>query len=192
MNVLVLSLGCKTLENYFLYLVGIISHYRIMMDRSWINLSRISDDYERGVGEFIEFAQRHGDSAKNRGKMRCPRVNCLNGRILNVAEIREHLLCDGFLKNYTTWMWHGELVETQNVTKEHRFVESIMEDRLEDMICDVEVQTFAKTVYENMTTDAETSLYPGSTNFLQLLVVLRLINLKALNGWTGKSFTELL
>jgi len=41
-----------------------------MMDRSWINLLRISDDYEREVDEFIEFVQRHGDNAKNRGKMR--------------------------------------------------------------------------------------------------------------------------
>jgi len=31
----------------------------------------------------------------------------LNGRILDVVEIREHLLCYGFLKNYTTWVWHG-------------------------------------------------------------------------------------
>jgi len=75
--------------------------------------------------------------------MRCLCVNCLNGRILDVAEIREYLLCDGFLKNYTTWMWHGELVETQTVTEEHRFVESTIEDRLEDMIRDVGVQTFA-------------------------------------------------
>jgi len=38
-----------------------------MMDLRWINLSRISDDYERMVKEFIEFAQHHGGSAKNRG-----------------------------------------------------------------------------------------------------------------------------
>ena len=95
----------------------------------------------RGVEEFIEFAQRHGGSAKNRGKMRCLCVNCLNGRILDVVEIREHLLCDGFLKNYITWMWHGELVETQTVTEEHQFVESTMDDRLKNMICDVRVQT---------------------------------------------------
>jgi len=79
-------------------------------------------------------------------------------------------------------MWHGELVETQIITEEHRFVESTMEDRLEDMIRDVGVQTFAKAVYENMTTDVETPLYPGSTNFTRLSTVLRLINLKALNG----------
>jgi len=55
--------------------------------------------------------------------MRCPCVNCLNGRILDVVDIREHLLCDGFLKYYTTWVWHGELVQTQTVVEAHQFVE---------------------------------------------------------------------
>jgi len=72
------------------------------MDRRWINLLRISADYERGVKEFMLFAQRHVGSAEIKGKMRCPHVNCLNGRILDVVEIKEHLLCDEFLKNYTT------------------------------------------------------------------------------------------
>jgi len=87
-------------------------------------------------------------------------------------------------------MWHGELVETQTMTKEHQFVELTMKDRLENMIHDVRVQTFAKAVYENMTTDGETPLYPGSTNFTRLSAMLRLINLNALNGWTEKGLKK--
>jgi len=29
------------------------------MDRNWINSLQISDEYERGVEEFIQFAQRN-------------------------------------------------------------------------------------------------------------------------------------
>ena len=29
------------------------------MDQNWINSFRISDEYERGVEEFIQFAQRN-------------------------------------------------------------------------------------------------------------------------------------
>jgi len=43
-----------------------------------------------------------------------------------------------------------------------------------------------------MFADAETPLYVGSTKFTRLLAILRLMNLKATNGWTDKSFTELL
>jgi len=43
-----------------------------------------------------------------------------------------------------------------------------------------------------MFNEAKTPLYPGSTNFTPLSSVLRLMNLEAMNGWTEKSFTELL
>ena len=73
----------------------------------------------------------------------------------------------------------------------HEFVDSTMEDRVKNMIRDVGVQNFVKVVCESMTTNVETPLYPGSTNFTQLSTVLRLINLKALNGWIDKSFTRI-
>jgi len=45
----------------------------------------------------------------------------------------------------------------------------VHDDRLEDMICDVGVESFAEVHgYGSMSSDAETSLYPGSTNFTQL------------------------
>ena len=74
------------------------------MDRNWINYVRISDEYERGVEEFIQFAQRNATNSGHDGaKIRCSCVNYLNGRILDVKTMREHLLCDGFLRSYTTW-----------------------------------------------------------------------------------------
>ena len=48
------------------------------MDRSWINASRISDVYEKGVEEFLQFAKRNVAGVNN--KYYCPCVNCLNGR----------------------------------------------------------------------------------------------------------------
>jgi len=69
-----------------------------------------------------------------------------------------------------------------------KFVDVPMDDRLEDMIREVEVESFAEAVFENMYKD----LYPSSTNFTRLSTVLRLMNLKAMNGWTDKSFIELL
>ena len=107
------------------------------MDRSWINTPRISDTYEKGVEEFIQFAKHNVVSCKNGVRIRCPCVNCLNGRILSVSEIREHLLCDGFLKSYTTWMCHGELLDLQSVPGALEEVHFSMDDRLEDMIRDV-------------------------------------------------------
>jgi len=71
------------------------------MDRSWINASRISDVYEKGVEEFLQFAKQNGTGVNN--KYYCSCLNCLNGRRLDIELILEHVLCDGFLKRYTTW-----------------------------------------------------------------------------------------
>jgi len=74
------------------------------MDRNWINFIRISDEHKRGVVEFLQFAQRNTISSGHDGeKMKCLCVNCLSGRILDVKVIREHVLCDEFLRSYTTW-----------------------------------------------------------------------------------------
>ena len=67
----------------------------------------------------------------------------------------------------------------------------VHDDRLEDMIHDVVDESFAEAHgCGSMLSDAETPLYPESTNFTRFSAVLRLINLKAINGWTDKSFTE--
>jgi len=70
------------------------------MDRSWINANRISDVYEKGVEEFLEFAKRNGATINER--YYCPCVKCVNLKRLDIELIREHVLCDSFLKNYTT------------------------------------------------------------------------------------------
>ena len=68
------------------------------MDRSWMNKPRITKEYEEGVEEFLQFAQRNAGTSCDGGRFWCPCVNYLNGRRLHVAVIREHLLCDGILK----------------------------------------------------------------------------------------------
>ena len=55
------------------------------------------------------------------------------------------------------------------------------------MICDIGLESFVEAHgYGSMSSDAETPLYTGSTNFTRLLVVLRMMNLKEIKGWTYK------
>ena len=127
---------------------------------------------------------------------------------MNATQVREHLICDGFLRSYTIWTWHGELIHIPTVSRteylanssmkerreeqrEEQFEERIEEDNREDMIRDVGAKAFAQAhVYETMS--PKTPLSVGSTKFTRLSTILRLTNLKATNGWTDKSFTELL
>jgi len=97
-------------------------------DRNWINFFRISDEYERGVEEFIQFVQRNANnSGHDGGKIRCLCVNCLNGRILDVKIMSENFLCDRYLRSYTIWTWHGELLNLPRVSVTEKYVESTME-----------------------------------------------------------------
>jgi len=69
----------------------------------------------------------------------------------------------------------------------------VHDDQLEDMIRDVGAESFLEAHgYGTMSNNAETPLYLGSTNFTRLSGVLRLMNVKAINGLTNKSFTKLL
>jgi len=47
-------------------------------------------------------------------------------------------------------------------------------------------------MFDRLTMDAKTPLYNGCTSFTRLSTVLKLFNLKAGNGWSDKTFTELL
>jgi len=61
----------------------------------------MSDVYEKGVEDFLEFAKRNRVTIN--GRYYCPCVNCVNGKRLHIEFIRKHIICDGLLKNYITW-----------------------------------------------------------------------------------------
>jgi len=155
-----------------------------------VHASRITDVYKNGVEEFLQFAQRNATLVN--GKYYCPCVNCLNVRRQSIELIREHLLYDSFLKSYRTWTWHGEVVNLSSIPQSEES-NVYHEDRMEDMIDDIGEDNFKNAqVYDSLKDDSEKSLYPGCTRFTRLSAILKLFNIKARNGWTDRSFTELL
>jgi len=58
--------------------------------------------------------------------------NSLNGRKLNATQVREHLICDDFLRSYTIWTWHGELIRIPTVSRAEYFADSSMKERREE------------------------------------------------------------
>lgn len=51
---------------------------------------------------YRQFTRHNADNVENRVKMWHPCVNCLNKRTFYFSKIKEHFLCDKFMKNYTT------------------------------------------------------------------------------------------
>ncbi|XP_003554943.1 uncharacterized protein [Glycine max] len=162
------------------------------MDRSWMTRPRITEEYENGVEDFLQFAAEN--AADFRGVYFCPCVKCLNGRRQSLDDIRTHLICDGICPTYTRWIWHGELSEMSS-TPANVGVHEEVGDRIEDMLRDLGQEGFRQThapYFEKLDNDSKKPLYVGCTKYTRLSGVLALVNLKARFGWSDKSFNELL
>ncbi|CAK8536592.1 unnamed protein product [Lathyrus sativus] len=157
------------------------------MDRSWMKADRLDPVYEKGVLEFVEYADQNVHD--NNGIFYFPCANCGNINEGKKDEIFHHLCCDGICQNYTIWTWHDE-VEKSETWRHKGDEDGYMDDPLEDMFYDIRESCFKKShVYDIFYSDKDIPLYKGCTHFTRLSVVLKLFNLKAKNECSDKSFT---
>jgi len=64
------------------------------MDRSWMRANRLSEEFDNGVIEFLQFAEQN--LPNNDGLFLCPCVSCANWEPnITKEEIRGHLV----------WVW---------------------------------------------------------------------------------------
>ena len=118
----------------------------------------------------------------------------MNGRRHSLNEIRTHLICDGFSRSYTNWIWHGELPDNLTAV-DTEAVHAQTTDRMEDMIRDLGAEGFLEAngpYYDELKIDSKVPLYVGCTTFTQLSTVLALVNLKARFGWSDKRVTSVI
>ncbi|XP_027361374.1 uncharacterized protein LOC113869309 [Abrus precatorius] len=155
------------------------------MDRSWMVADRLSEEYEDGVEEFIRFAIKNATD-----------VNLIP---LNAEELEEHLICNEIDEKYACWTKHGEIQggsTSTNMESSVNYSETFRtnkSDHAEQIPNAVEEDLRdCPKMFDRLKDDAKTPLYNGCTKFTILSSVLKLYNLKASNGWTDKSFTELL
>ena len=63
------------------------------------------------MNSFLAFAFRNSAIGN---KILCPCRKCVNTFWRDGSEVREHMICDGFLKGYKTWTLHGEASSSMN------------------------------------------------------------------------------
>ncbi|CAK8563127.1 unnamed protein product [Lathyrus sativus] len=163
------------------------------MNRSWMKVDRLGLIYVNGVLEFLEYVDKH--LPDNNGIFYCPCVVYTNIKKGTKKEISYHLCCGGICQNYIIWMWHGEVDKKEIRESQSQKVDEYeyMEDQLDDMFRDIGKSSFNNAhIYDTLGSDKDTPLYKGCTNFTRLSAVLKLVNLKAKNGWSYKCFTKLL
>ncbi|KAL4580605.1 hypothetical protein LXL04_016805 [Taraxacum kok-saghyz] len=104
------------------------------------------------------------------------------------------------MNGYTCWSQHGELLidhsmvdvgsNYDDVDDSQDDVRDNLNEMLDDIKGDVPDNDYEK--FQQLIEDSEKPLYDGCTKFTKLSAVLKLFNLKANNGWSDKSFTEIL
>ena len=159
--------------------------------------NRLSKEYEDGVSEFVKFAVAH---AREPNGMICPCLRCCYGRRVDAVQLESHLLMHGIDRSYACWNLHGEkssgnVESSYNTTyaSNEDFADAYDYDRVEEIAeaLEEDLEDCPK-MFERLVSDAEKPLYDGCTKFTRLSAVLKLYNLKADNGWSDKSFTQLL
>lgn len=185
---------CKFFENELILLAIFFFHLN-RIDRSWMSSDRRSQDYEFGVESFLQFALDH---VNHSSAIKCPCVQCGNLEKYNVREIRNHLYIYGINQRYKTWYWHGEKVENESpkfdgARNDRESTFDCFDDDTIDMVHDV-YDRFVDHLdeFKKLLEDAEMALYPGCTKVTKFSALLSLYNLKAGNGWSDKSFSDLL
>nr|CAE04645.1 OSJNBa0061G20.1 [Oryza sativa Japonica Group]CAE05928.1 OSJNBa0034E24.22 [Oryza sativa Japonica Group] len=191
------------------------------MDRRWMYYAhRSSTEYREGVTEFVTFADNDRKSMISM-HMLCPCRDCKNEQMIKDSdEVHAHLIMNGFMKKYTCWTKHGEQEapdvaaeevldqDVENtagaIAREGMFVPSPLGGETIDLdtqclstilhdIEDAEDNDRDFEKFSKLVEDCQMPLYDGcKSKHSKLSCVLELMKLKASNGWSDKSFTELL
>ena len=114
----------------------------------------------------------------------------------------EHLICDGFDKRYDKWIFHGEGGSSKvdkGKANMHDNLDELLKDTFMMPKCDFddimdedeEFDVEMVRIY-NLVRDACQEAYPGCKKFSKLSIIVCLLHIKKLYGWSDVSFSALL
>jgi len=127
--------------------------------------SRITEEYENGVKDFLQFTEHNAPSL--RGKFFCPCVNCENGRHQSLKDIGSHLICHEIIPNYTKWIWQRKFPDMPTISHA-KPVNVDIGHHIEDMICDLGQHDFEQAhapLYDKIENDSKKGSVFGVHSF---------------------------
>ncbi|KAM0914261.1 hypothetical protein ACQ4PT_011640 [Festuca glaucescens] len=181
------------------------------MDKSRMTAPRSTTQYAQGVSFFLEFAT---EKAGMRQRFLCPCTTCANRYWLSESEVRDHLVCNGFMAGYNIWLFHGEDLEvpaTDCSSDDEEYADS---DQMDNMLLegfgmydtstlgeddDEKVDSeddadlyFDVEAYNKLVLDGSKELFPGCKKLTKLQFLVKLMNIKNMYGVPNACFDDTL
>ena len=75
------------------------------IDKSWMQKSRVSNEYDIRVSQFLNFAF---NNAPGKEMLSCPCIRCNNCVQQKQETMYDHLLDNGITRNYVRWLMYEE------------------------------------------------------------------------------------
>ncbi|XP_058787440.1 uncharacterized protein LOC131661819 isoform X1 [Vicia villosa] len=187
------------------------------IDKSWIDKSQDTLEYENGLINFLNFAFHH--KSIDGLKIKCPCSKCGFKKWGTWDEVYVHLKNRPFPKNYKVWNWHGErssIKEPQVVERAHVTEDTFQpQNTMENMVHDAFGFTQSspnnldpssehnregrnstcgedKVEFFELLKDVNQPLYEGCTNYSKLSFLIKLYHIKCLCGVSDKAMTMII
>ena len=170
------------------------------MDRRWVHGRLFSDEYLKGVEEFMKFVR--GKFSEDE-EILCPCSICLNQMYRHQTMVQRHLLMNGMQSSYTKWIHHGEELDV-DVVEMHVTDDGAGHDgdidavRFEELLeglqtAAVEEGGIADDLFlTNLMAEAKRELYPGCTKFSKFSFVVKLLHMKSFYRISNTAFSAIL
>ncbi|XP_056858747.1 uncharacterized protein LOC108850550 [Raphanus sativus] len=176
-----------------------------MVDKAWVHLSRVDPAYERGASKFVEDV---AAASGGNDMIVCPCIDCRNIDRHSATVVVDHLVTRGMEEAYkkrSDWYLHGDL--NSGVADDgsvHQWNDEILglyraAECFDEVLAGsgdltemAEGDDKKEDEFLAKLADAETPLYPSCASHSKLSAIVSLFRLKTQNGWSDKSFNDLL
>ena len=170
------------------------------MDRRWVHGRLFSDEYMKGVEEFMQFVR--GKFSEDE-EILCPCSICLNQMYRHQTMVQRHLLMNGIQSSYTKWIHHGEELDV-DVVEMHVTDDGAGHDgdidavRFEELLEGLQTAAVEEgriaddSFLTNLMAEAKRELYPGCTKFSKFSFVVKLLHMKSFYRISNTAFSAIL
>lgn len=164
-----------------------------MSDKSqiWINLPRFSEEYRKGVKDFVENAMVNY-AVEN--ELKCPCSQCKSKQWWGPEHVYNHLVCKGPSLEVAEWIY-----DVSNLKGGTDLMDCEVNIGFEDDLNQMLNITYANRgpnvdarKFYRLVEDGKKPLYPGCKQFSRLSFLVKLYHWKCLNGITESAFGEIL